>query len=231
MSQNERNIDIDGLVKTIISLNHEYISLNGKQPRTLIAVGGSAMALHGIRSVSADIDLYSPEDGFMPIAEQVEAASGLRIDVTSKTVLWGVLDIADIERDAKVIKSAAIDGFSVDIAAISPETLFVIKASTLREKDRDDLPLILPFTSIQAILARADELVPRQNEVVAEDMVMNLISELQLVTLESPQPDWFKDSPNINRRFMSLIENSFNVELTKKHARLNQKSIDSAMLE
>lgn len=204
-----RVVDRENLVDTIRAMVHEYIDRHGMAPRTLIAVGGSAMALHGCRPLSEDIDLYAPEDAFAPIAAEIERESGLRIDVTSKTTLWGVLNIHDIEKDAVVKESVIVDGFVVDIAAISPETLFVIKASTMREKDRDDLPLLINHTSPDRIMVRLESLLKSQDACLFEETLSNVISEIQLVTLEPISPAWFADAPRLAEHFGDQIERDF----------------------
>ncbi|MCL4449139.1 MAG: hypothetical protein M1152_05570 [Actinobacteria bacterium] len=60
----------------------------------MIAVGGSAMALHNLRVQSEDI--FSSEDIMAEIAKNIEEQSGVSIDVTSKYNLWGILQIPDI---------------------------------------------------------------------------------------------------------------------------------------
>lgn len=207
----EQVVDRDQLILTINSMVHEYVERHGRSPRTLIAVGGSAMSMHGLRSLSEDIDLYSPDDAFAPIAVEIERASGLRIDVTSKTTLWGILNIHDIEKDAVVKESVIIDGFMVDIAAISPETLFVIKASTMRNKDRDDLPLILLHTSPERIMQRLESLLKSQDDRVAEETLLNVISELQLVELSPVNMDWFELSPGLVKTYGRVLSCEFGI--------------------
>ena len=62
------------------------------------------MALYGFRAVSEDIDLYSADPAFQGIASALEHELDLRIDVTHKQNLWGILHIPDIEQDAHVIE-------------------------------------------------------------------------------------------------------------------------------
>ncbi|MEY2341507.1 hypothetical protein AB4090_05275 [Acidithiobacillus sp. IBUN Pt1247-S3] len=176
--------------QTIRQLYQAYVDQYHRIPRMLIAVGGTAMAYHDMRKLSEDIDLYCPEDAFLPLAAELEAASGLRIDVTSQTTLFGQLDIRDIEKDAQVMENVEVEmdgkSFSIDIAAISPETLFVIKANTMREKDRDDLPAILEKTSPEQVFQRLEVLLSHASSWGARrDLLLNVANEMQIVSSRS----------------------------------------------
>lgn len=214
----------DDAIAVITRMTRAYMEQHGRAPRTLIAVGGTAMAMHGLRPLSEDIDLYAAEDAFAPIAESIERQSGIRIDVTSKTTLWGTLNIRDIEADAQVTESVEIDGFRVDIAAISPETLFVIKASTLRTKDRDDLPLIWPSVTIDKLMSRAESLLEKHDEHTANDVLMNLLSEIQVVALEPVSAEWFTEAPGLAERFRDQIERDFGVNVIGPHGHYPRRS-------
>ena len=204
-----RLLNREDAVRVIQSLYQDYADRHHRLPRMLIAVGGTAMALQDMRPLSEDIDLYAPEDAFMEFAMQLERDTGMRIDVTGKTTLWGDLNVLDIEADAQVKAQVDIvmDGntFHVDIAAISPETLFVIKASTLREKDRDDLPLILEKTCPQKVFQRADFLLRHVDRWVAEDVLSNLVSEMQLVTLEQANQKWLDGCTYLKNTFPAVF--------------------------
>ena len=182
--------------RTIRQLYQAYVDQHHRVPRMLIAIGGTAMAYHDMRKLSEDIDLYCPEDAFLPLAAELETATGLRIYVTSQTTLFGTLDIRDIEEDARVMENVEVEmdgkSFSVDIAAISPETLFVIKANTLREKDRDDLPAILEKTSPEQVFQRLEVLLSHAGSWGARrDLLLNVANEMQIVTLDL-RPEWFQ---------------------------------------
>lgn len=129
-----------------------------------------------------------------------------------------------IEADAQVTESVEIDGFRVDIAAISPETLFVIKASTLRTKDRDDLPLIWPSVTIDKLMNRAESLLEKHDEHTANDVLMNLLSEIQVVTLEPVSDKWFTEAPGLAERFRDQIERDFGVNVMEPHGRYPRRS-------
>lgn len=97
----------------------------------------------------------------------------------------------------------------MDIAAISPETLFVIKASTMREKDRDDLPAIWGSVSPEGIFGRADYLLQSLDICEAEDVLLNLVSEVQLVSQCIAQAAWFARAPFIRDHWGDLLKQAF----------------------
>lgn len=191
-------------------LYQKYVDQQGKLPRMLIAVGGTAMALHGLRKLSEDADLYCIEDAFLPLAMELEKETGYRIDVTNKTTLFGALNIPDVEADAQVLEKVPVihegQTFLVDIAAISPETLFCIKGNTLREKDRDDLPAILSVTTPNAVFRRLDALLQHLDKWEGQDVLFNLVDEMQIVTLEVPQKEWFDGCHFIEKRYARALE-------------------------
>ncbi len=189
---------------------------DGKMPRALIAVGGAAMALHNIRPISNDIDLYAPEDAFLPIALDLEKRTGIRIDVTSKTNLFGHINVRDVEQDAQVLERVTMEGFQIDIAAISPETLFVIKASTMREKDRADLPGLWNVVTPQDILKRTQTLLPNlDTSWTGEETLLNILSEMRLSGMSQVEASWFRDAPVLAKKYASLIEEAFGVDILR----------------
>lgn len=204
-------LDKEDAVQVIQSLYQEYADRHQRLPKMLIAVGGTAMALHGLRPLSEDIDLYSPEDAFSLFAAELERDADIRIDVTSKTTLWNeTLDIRDIESDAQVKENVDIllngEIFHVDIAAISPETLFVIKASTLREKDRYDLPLILEKTTPQKVFQRAEVILRTMDRWEAGEVLHNLVYEMEMATMETAKPEWIAGCHHLQKRFPEVFE-------------------------
>ena len=173
----ERIVDRKKAIELVREIAASYIRKNGKPPGILIAVGGTAMALHGVRDESEDVDLYVSVREMESIATEIEASSGYRIDVTSKTNLWGRIDVWDIESDAVMMENMEIEGYYVDLAAISPETLFIVKASSMREKDRNDLSVVLPLTSPEKIMERFASLWTRQDFFVRDESLVNILSK------------------------------------------------------
>ena len=200
-------VDRPTVIRTIRRLYTDYEKCFHRPPRILVAI--TAMALYGFRAISEDIDLYSADPAFQDIASALEHELDLRIDVTHKQNLWGNLHIPDIEQDAHIVERLTLEGFSVDIAAISPETLFVIKASTMREKDRKDLFAIWKSVSPEGIFGRADSLLQSLDIYEAEDVLMNLVSEVQLVSQRVPQATWFSRAPFIREHWGDLLKQAF----------------------
>jgi len=207
-------VNRDQAVDIIRELAKDYMEAHGEPPRTIIVVGGTAMSLRRLRDESEDVDIFYPDDAFRTIAEDLERRSGFRIDVTSKNNLWGQLKIHDIEHDAQVVESIDIEGFAVDIAAISPETLFVIKSSSMRDKDRGDLPLLMEVTTPAQIMARAECLLKtletRQDR---EEFLGNILSEMQLVLLEEVKPEWFTQAPDLASEHRDFVREQFGVSV------------------
>ncbi len=196
-------------VETLARMAADYRARHGRPPSLLIVVGGSAMVLRGLRERSEDVDLYHPDEDFAPIASDLERRSGLRIDVTHRKNLWGDLVIRDIEHDAEVLERVEIEGFSVDLAAISPQTLFVIKASSLREKDRSDLFLLAPVVTPQNVLARAQGLLEGLEDYLREDILCNLVSELQMVYETPLEEGWFREAGMLWERYGATLASTF----------------------
>ncbi len=182
-------------------------------PRTIIVVGGTAMSLRRLRDESEDVDIFYPDDAFRTITEDLERRSGFRIDVTSKNNLWGQLEIHDIEHDAQVVESVDI-GFAVDIAAISPETLFVIKSSSMRDKDRSDLGLLMGVTTPAQIMARAEcLLITLETRQDREEFLGNILSEMQLVLLEEVKPEWLTQALDLASEHRDFVREQFGVSV------------------
>ena len=207
-------VDREAAIGIIGQMATDYVRSHGRSPKTIVVVGGTAMALRGLRDESEDIDIFYPDDEFHGIAEDIESRSGYRIYVTSKNNLWGQLKILDIEQDAQVLESLEIEGFTVDIAAISPETLFVIKSSSMREKDRDDLPLLIQVTSPQEIIARSEYLLKTlETRQSREECLGNILSEMQLVYLEPVKPEWFMQALELAREYKGFVEEQFGINV------------------
>ena len=203
-------IDHKTAIAIIRELATNYLHVHGSVPSTIIVVGGTAMALRGLRDESEDVDIFHPSDALRVIAEDIEQQSGFRIDVTSKNNLWGELRIRDIEQDAEVVESLEIEGFVVDIAAISPETLFVIKASSMREKDRDDLPLLTAATTQQEVIMRAEYLLNTlETKHMREEFLANIVSEMQLAYLEVAKPEWFAQARHLANEHKDFLKEQF----------------------
>ena len=113
-----------------------------------------------------------------------------------------------------MLESLEIEGFTLDIAAISPETLFVIKSSSMREKDRSDLPLLKQVTSPQEIIARSEYLLKTlETRQGREECLANILSEMQLVYMEPAKPEWFTQAREIAREYKGLLALQFGIDV------------------
>ena len=151
-----------------------------------VLVGGSAMAAHGIRAGSRDIDLYTPAVADAAVA-QVEAeyraryGPEFRLDVTTVENVWGLVMIRDIAEAPLVAEIETATGRRFAVRALAVEDLFVLKVASGRRRDADDLPLLAPHTNADAIVARFNALVPGIGDRaalpgIADALVASLVS-------------------------------------------------------
>jgi hypothetical protein len=125
----------------------------------LVLVGGSAMAAHGIREESVDVDLFAPHVS-PDVAHAAERGLAqrfgdtFRLDVTGVANLWGPIMINDIP-DAPAVPDRP---GGLTLRALSIEDLFLLKLQAGRDKDRDDLPLLANRTSPEALIHRFGQL-------------------------------------------------------------------------
>ncbi len=156
----------------------------------IVLVGGSAMAAHGIRGESRDVDAYSPVVSDEAVA-QVEAelrmtyGDGFRIDLTTVENIWGLIMIRDLARAPRVTQIVSPGGRTHTVRALSIEDLYVLKVASGRRRDNDDLPLIAPRTSADAIVARFNALLPGIGNraaipAIADALVRNLAAHYGL---------------------------------------------------
>jgi len=204
----------DDAVAALTEIAQDYIERHGVAPRTLITVGGTAISLRRLgRNQTNDIDLFHPDDAFHALVREYEERSGIRIDVTNRRNLWGSLTVRDIETDASVVESIDVGGFTVDLAAISPDTLFVIKACSMREKDRADLPLVLAATTVPDVMKRAETLLASLDRYERVESFLNLVAELHLVTQTMVGPSWFVKADALRKTFAPYVLEQFGVDL------------------
>lgn len=203
--------DKERTVDCVKLLAEMYYENTGNVPRILVAVGGSAMVLRDLRSTSEDVDVFVLDEELVQVARVLEEETGFAVDVTANRNLWGELDIHDIEDDAEVMKNFDLAGHVVSLSAISPETLFVIKASSLREKDKNDLELLMPYVDPKILMARVATLFSNQPDpYYAEEMVVNVIGEVQVLTGEPVHEDYFSLlSEDMRALVMPIVEDNF----------------------
>ena len=156
----------------------------------IVLVGGSAMAAYGIRAESRDVDLYTAAIGEGSVA-QVEAefrvryGPDFRLDVTTVENIWGLVMIRDLDRAPLVSEIETPPGTSHAVRALAVEDLYILKVASGRQRDADDLPLIAPHTSADAIIARFNRLLSGVGDraaipSIADAMVASLLANYGL---------------------------------------------------
>lgn len=159
-----RKIGLKEAIEVIRDLLREYLKRTGKLPETIVAVGETALAILRIRERSDDLDLYLSEvdDGAVDATVnryRAKYGAQFKIDVTPANTLCGAFAVKDIE-ESPVTESIEIEGRSIQIRVLSPETMYLIKVAADRPKDRDDVPLIGKHCDYAALIARAKRLLP-----------------------------------------------------------------------
>jgi hypothetical protein len=151
-------------IEVIRELLREHLKRTGKIPETVVAIGGTALAILRIRERSDDLDLYLSEvddDAVESTVKRYRSMYGpqFKIDVTPANTLWGPFAVKDIE-ESPVTDNIEIDGQLVQIRVLSPETMYLIKVAADRPKDRDDVPIIGKHCNYMALITRAKRLLP-----------------------------------------------------------------------
>ena len=149
--------EVREVVRAILERAHER---GYPLPSFVVLVGGSALAAHGIRGQSVDVDLYAEADLDVIIPEleselKPRFGPSFRLDYTTVPNIWGPVFIRDIA-DEPLIERLHVAGQSVDLRALSPEDLFLIKIVANREKDQRDLPEIAGRVGFGRLLERLE---------------------------------------------------------------------------
>lgn len=122
-------------------------------------VGGTALAGWRIRAYSHDVDIYMPEisiDAVEIVEQELRARYGasFRLDVTTGENVWGSILVRDIA-SSPVIGTIA----DLELRALRIEDLFLLKLASGRTRDRDDLELIAPRATADALVDRWNQLI------------------------------------------------------------------------
>lgn len=150
------------VVQRLVDVSEERGEALGE---SIVLVGGSALAAHGVRRGSDDVDAYTPVAGDASIA-QVEAefrrrfGESFRFDVTTVPNVWGLIMIPDLGDAPLLATLQAPSGRPCSIRALRIEDLYVLKVASGRQRDADDLPLIAGRTTWQAVVERFNGLLP-----------------------------------------------------------------------
>jgi hypothetical protein len=125
----------------------------------IVLVGGTALAGWRIRAHSHDVDLYMPEisaDAVEIVEQELRVRYGatFRLDVTTGENLWGSILVRDIGL-SPVLGTIA----GLELRALRIEDLFLLKLASGRARDLDDLELIAPRTTADALVDRWNQLI------------------------------------------------------------------------
>jgi len=125
----------------------------------IVLVGGTALAGWRIRAYSHDVDIYMPEisaDAVEISEQELRARYGatFRLDVTTGENIWGSILVRDIGT-SPVLGTIA----DLELRALRIEDLFLLKLASGRTRDLDDLELIAPRTTADALVDRWNQLI------------------------------------------------------------------------
>jgi hypothetical protein len=124
-----------------------------------VLVGGTALAGWQIRAYSRDVDLYMPEisaDAVEIVEQELRArhGPGFRLDVTTGENVWGSILVRDIATSPVL---GTVSG--LELRALRIEDLFLLKLAAGRAQDLEDLELLAPKTTAEALVDRWNQLV------------------------------------------------------------------------
>ena len=125
----------------------------------IVLVGGTALAGWNIRSHSHDVDIYIPEisaDAVEIVEQEFRARHGarFRLDVTTGENVWGSILVRDIASSPAFGTIAELE-----LRALRIEDLFLLKLASGRTRDLDDLDLLAPRTTADALVNRWNQLI------------------------------------------------------------------------
>lgn len=125
----------------------------------IVLVGGTALAGWQIRAYSRDVDIYMPEisaDAVEIVEQELRTVHGpaFRLDVTTGENLWGTILLRDIAT-SPVLGTVA----GLELRALRIEDLFLLKLASGRARDLEDLALIAPRTTADALLDRWNHII------------------------------------------------------------------------
>jgi hypothetical protein len=125
----------------------------------IVLVGGTALAGWQIRAYSSDVDIYMPEisaDAVEIVEQELRARYGasFRLDVTTGENVWGAILVRDIAF-SPVLGTIA----GLELRALRIEDLFLLKLASGRTRDLDDLDLLAPRTTADALVERWNQLI------------------------------------------------------------------------
>ena len=157
-------LTFEDAVEVLADLATRHAVLTSKPLSSLVLIGETALAAHAIRERSHDIDLYAAgldDRALIETTKHFASRFGLqfKIDATPSNTIFGAIALADIET-SPVLRTLHLEGQTVQIRSLSPETLYIVKAAANRIKDIADLRQIAPSVTYESVLDRAKQLFP-----------------------------------------------------------------------
>lgn len=155
-------IDLDQALVIVRRLVHVAEERGEPLGTPIVLVGGTAMAAHGLRAQSLDVDLYTsrvPDEAVRAVEQEVAARLGpsFKLDVTPGENLWGAILVRDIADSPEVERVRTLRGEYV-VRVLRVEDLFLLKLAADRDKDRQDLPLLAAVTEVDGLVRRFNQL-------------------------------------------------------------------------
>ena len=160
----DRTLGFEDALVVVREMAEEFEAATGRIIRFIVAVGGTALAAHAIRERSGDVDLYVSDldddvldrvrRKFVPVYGQ-----GFKIDATLSNTVWGAIALVDIEQSPIVRRLETRNGL-LSVQALTPETLYVMKAAADRAKDQPDLAALASRTLYPNVVRRAQAMFP-----------------------------------------------------------------------
>lgn len=156
-------ITYESAIECLTTILERQLSKSGHVPTTLVVVGGTALAAHGIRMLSDDVDYYSTEideDVVHDVEEAYRSKYGdtFKIDATPTENLWGPLLLRDIAQ-SPIHQTLVVGSAVVQIRKLSREDLVLVKLIAGREKDEQDLLLLADQTDPETLAARFNQVI------------------------------------------------------------------------
>lgn len=157
-----RNVAFADAIEVVAEICRRHQERHGHMPQTIVTVGGTALAAHGVRILSEDVDLYL-EDIDDDIIRDVENTyvekfgETFKIDATLARSIWGRFELMDIA-SSPIKWTIPVGEIDLEIRALDLVTLYCIKAVADREKDRDDRKELSKRVNLEPLLVRATTL-------------------------------------------------------------------------
>jgi len=189
-------------------------------PSTMVVVGGASMALNGLR-MSSDIDLFvSSQPELEALVEKhigtwrKKYGEEFSVDLTTSDYAFSEsIRVADIQATrsmgfAKDAESGDVYGYGI----LDTETLFIAKCCSGREKDAQDLGLILNHSSPEKILERLNTMITFNNKFNGREAIELVFASIQLETMQLIKPEWIEMLSNLEPEDRDDLYDTFGIE-------------------